>query len=56
MTQNLQLLVDDGDKGDVSTKGHGLQRQLIFKMIHLSASLVEGNLDWATVGQDLPTS
>jgi len=56
LTQNLQLIVDDGSKGDISTKGHGLQRQLIFKMIHLSAALVEGKVDWAEVGETLPTS
>jgi len=56
LTQNLQLIVDDGSKGDISTKGHGLQRQLIFKMIHLSAALFEGNIDWANVGGTLPTS
>ena len=56
LTQNLQLLVDDGAKGDIATKGHGLQRQLIFKMIHLSAGLVEGEVDWMSVEDVLPKS
>jgi len=56
LTQNLQLFVDDGAKGDITTKGHGLQRQLIFKMIHLSAGLVEGKVDWMTVEDVLPKS
>jgi len=56
LTQNLQLIVDDGSKGDISTKGHGLQRQLIYKMIHLSAALVEGKVDWTNVGDTLPAN
>jgi len=56
LTQNLQLIVDDGSRGDVSTKGHGLQRQLIFKMIHLSAGLIEGKVDWLNVKDILPES
>lgn len=56
LTQNLQLLVDDGSRGDIVTKGHGLQRQLIFKMIHLSASLIEGKVDWMGVEGRLPES
>jgi len=53
LTQNLQLLVDDGAKGDVSTKGHGLQRQLIFKMIRLNAALVQGEVEWVDLGSAL---
>jgi predicted ATP-dependent endonuclease of OLD family len=56
LTQNLQLLVDDGARGDIATKGHGLQRQLIFKMIQLSAALVEGKVDWMGVEGALPES
>jgi len=33
-----------------------LQRQLIFKVIHLSASLVEGKVDWLSVKDVLPES
>jgi len=56
LTQNLQLIVDDGARGDIATKGHGLQRQLIFKMIHLSAVLLGGEVDWMNVGDALPES
>ena len=54
LTENLRLMVDDGTKGDIATKGHGLQRQLIFKMIHLSASLLGGEVDWMSVNDTLP--
>ena len=54
LTQNLQVMVDDGSKGDISTKGHGLQRQLIFKAIRLNAALVKGEVDWANVEDVLP--
>lgn len=54
LTQNLQVMVDDGSKGDISTKGHGLQRQLIFKAIRLNAALVKGEVDWASVEDVLP--
>ncbi|MFA5423209.1 MAG: AAA family ATPase [Phycisphaerae bacterium] len=56
LTQNLQLLVNDGASGDITTKGHGLQRQIIFKMIHLTVALVEGKVDWLAVGDTLPES
>jgi len=49
LTQNLRLFVDDGAPGDVSTKGHGFQRQLIFKMIHLSSALLRGEMKWGVV-------
>lgn len=54
LTQNLQVVVDDGSKGDISTKGHGLQRQLIFRAIRLNAALVKGEVDWASVEDVLP--
>ena len=54
LTQNLQVVVDDGSKGDISTKGHGLQRQLIFRAIRLNAALVKGEVDWASVENVLP--
>jgi len=54
LTQNLQVVVDDGSKGDISTKGHGLQRQLIYRAIRLNAALVKGEVDWADVKEVLP--
>jgi CRISPR-associated exonuclease Cas4 len=54
LTEKLQLIVDDGAKGDASTKGHGLQRQLIFKVIRLSAALLEGDVDWIGLQGSLP--
>jgi CRISPR-associated exonuclease Cas4 len=54
LAQNLQVIVNDGSKGDISTKGHGLQRQLIFRAIRLSAALIKGEVDWADVGTVLP--
>jgi CRISPR-associated exonuclease Cas4 len=46
--------VNDGSKGDISTKGHGLQRQLIYRAIRLNAALVKGEVNWANVENVLP--
>lgn len=54
LTQNLQVQVNDGSKGDISTKGHGLQRQLIYRAIRLNAALVKGEVNWANVENILP--
>ena len=54
LTQNLQVVVNDGSKGDISTKGHGLQRQLIYRAIRLNAALVKGEVNWANVESVLP--
>jgi len=54
LTQNLQVVVNDGSKGDISTKGHGLQRQLIYRAIRLNAALVKGEVNWASVKNVLP--
>jgi len=54
LTQNLAVLVDDGSVGDIATKGHGLQRQLIYRAIKLSGALVKGEVDWVNVKDVLP--
>lgn len=54
LTQNLRVEVDDGSPGDISTKGHGLQRQLIYRAIRLNAALVKGEVNWANVENVLP--
>jgi CRISPR-associated exonuclease Cas4 len=54
LTQNLRVEVNDGSKGDISTKGHGLQRQLIYRAIRLNAALVKGEVNWANVENVLP--
>ena len=54
LTQNLQVEVNDGSKGDISTKGHGLQRQLIYRAIRLNAALIKGEVNWANVENVLP--
>jgi putative ATP-dependent endonuclease of OLD family len=54
LSENLQVLVNDGSTGDISEKGHGLQRQLIFKAIRLNAALVKGEVNLANVEKVLP--
>jgi CRISPR-associated exonuclease Cas4 len=55
LTQNLAVEVNDGSPGDISTKGHGLQRQVIYRAIRLSAALVKGEINWANVKDILPS-
>jgi len=54
LTQNLSVTVYDGSEGDIGTKGHGLQRQLIYRAIRLNAALIKGEVDWAGAEGTLP--
>ena len=56
LTQRLDLDVHDGTWGSVTTKGHGLQRQMLFKLIRLSAAIAAGEVDWAQVDDSVPPS